>query len=120
MGSTSSTAVSTAGTIIIPQSGLVRVKSFDLLPYVELRSALHITAVDITMNGQKLEEVTSFKYLEATRCKDGTYSAEVRIRIASAMAVMARQNRTWRCTAISFASKYNLQVSCHLHPPLRL
>ena len=74
----------------------------------------------ISMNGQKLEEVTSFKYLEATLCKDGTYSAEVRIRIASAMAVMARQNRTWRCTAISFASKYNLQVSCHLHPPLRL
>ena len=58
-------------------------------------------SADISMNGQKLEEVTSFKYLEATRCKDGTYSAEVRIRIASAMAVMARQNRTWRCTATS-------------------
>ena len=27
------------------------------------------------MNGQKLEEVTSFKYLGATLCKDGTCSA---------------------------------------------
>ena len=38
------------------------------------------------MTSQKLEQVTSFKYPEATRCKDGTYSAEIRIRIASAMA----------------------------------
>ena len=35
----------------------------------------NITA-DISMNGQKLEEVTSFKYLGATLCKDGTCSAE--------------------------------------------
>ena len=34
---------------------------------------------DISMNGQKLEEVTSFKYLGATLCKDGTFSAEVRV-----------------------------------------
>ena len=43
-------------------------------------------SADISMNGQKLEEVTSFKYLGAAPCKDGTYSAEIRIRIASAMA----------------------------------
>ena len=36
-------------------------------------------SVDISMNGQKLKEVTSFKYLGATLCKDGTCSAEVRI-----------------------------------------
>ena len=35
----------------------------------------------ICMNGQKLEEVTSFKYLGATLCEDDTCSAEVRIRI---------------------------------------
>ena len=34
---------------------------------------------DISMNGQRLDEVTSFKYLGATLCKDGTCSAEVRI-----------------------------------------
>ena len=27
---------------------------------------------DISMNGQKVEEVTSFNYLGATLCKDGT------------------------------------------------
>ena len=47
----------------------------------------------INMNGQKLEEVTSFKYLGATLCNDGTCSAEIRIRIASATAAMARLNR---------------------------
>ena len=55
---------------------------------------------DISMTGQKVEEVTSFKYLEATLCKNGT-SAEVFIRIASAM---ARLNGIWRCNTISFAS----------------
>ena len=51
--------------------------------------------------------MTSFKYLGATLCKDGAYSTEVRIRIASAMATMARLNRIWRCNT-SFASKSNL------------
>ena len=46
-------------------------------------------SADIRMNGQKLEEGTSFRYLGATLCKDGTCSAEVRIRIAPAMAAMA-------------------------------
>ena len=36
----------------------------------------------INMNGLKLEEVTSLKYLAATLYKDGTCSAEVCIRIA--------------------------------------
>ena len=49
-------------------------------------------SADISMNGQNLEGVTRFKYLRATLCKDGTFSAEVRIRIASAMAAMARLN----------------------------
>ena len=50
--------------------------------------------------------MASFKYLEATLCKNGTCSAEIWIRIASAMAAMARQNRNWRCNTISFASKF--------------
>ena len=61
---------------------------------------------DISMNGQKLEEVTSFKYLGATLCKDGTCSADVRFRIASAMTAMARINRIWRCNTVSFGSKF--------------
>ena len=43
------------------------------------------------MNSQKLAEV----YLGTTLRKDGTCSAEVRLRIASAMAAMARLNRIW-------------------------
>ena len=48
-------------------------------------STNNINAV-IRMNGQKLEEVISFKYLGATLCKDDSCSAKVRIRIATAMA----------------------------------
>ena len=65
-------------------------------------------SADINMNGQKLVKVTSFKYPGATLGKDGSCSAEVRIRIASAAAAMARLNRIWRCNTISFASKFNL------------
>ena len=39
-------------------------------------------SADVSMNGQKLEEVTSFKYFGVTLCKDSTCSAEIRIRIA--------------------------------------
>ena len=63
------------------------------------------------MNCQKLEGLTTSKYLHATLRKDGTYSAEVRVRIASAMAAMARLNRIWRCNTISFASKFKLYKS---------
>ena len=63
-------------------------------------------SADISMNGQRLEEVTSFKYLGATLCRNDTCSAEVRIRIASAMASMATLNRIWQCNTISFASKF--------------
>ena len=71
-----------------------------------MTNSMNIINADININGQKLEEVTSFKYLEATLCKDGTCSAEVRI--ASAM---ARLNRIWRCNTISFESKLKLYMS---------
>ena len=77
----------------------------------------------ISMNGQKLEEVTSFKYLGATLCMDGTCSAKIHIRIASAMAAMARLNRFWQCNCntINSASKFKPHKSLiKLHPPLWL
>ena len=70
-------------------------------------SANEISA-DVSMNGQGLEEVTSFKYLRATLCKDGICSVEISIRIASAMAAMARVNGIWRYNTISFANKFKL------------
>ncbi|KAH3876233.1 hypothetical protein DPMN_000070 [Dreissena polymorpha] len=51
------------------------------------------TSEDITMKREKLEEVTSFKYFCATLSKDGTSTAEVRIRITMATAVVARLSR---------------------------
>ena len=58
-----------------------------------------------------LEEDTSFKYMGATLCKDGTFSAEVRIRIVSAITAMVRLNGTWRCNNISIASKFKFYKS---------
>ena len=82
-------------------------------------SSTRTFSANSNMTGKKLEEVTSFKYPRATVCNNVTYSAEVRIRIASAMAAMARLHRIWRCNTISFARKFKLYKSCHLHP-LRL
>ena len=44
-------------------------------------------------------------------CKDGTYFAEICIRIVSAMAAMARLNRIWPLNTISFASMLKLYKS---------
>ena len=55
-----------------------------------MTNSMNNIGADIIMNGQNLEEVTSFKYLGATLCKHGTCSANIRIRIASAMAATAR------------------------------
>ena len=55
-----------------------------------MTNSMNNISADISMNGQKLEEVTSFKYLGANLCKNGTCSVEVCIRIASAMARLKR------------------------------
>ena len=68
-------------------------------------------SADINMSGQKLEEVTSVKYLGTTLCEYGTCSAEVGIGIASVTAAMARLDSIWRCNTTSFASKFNLYKS---------
>ena len=44
----------------------------------------------ISRNGQMLEEATSFRHLGTTLCKDGTCSAGICIKIASAMVATAR------------------------------
>ena len=67
-------------------------------------------SANITMNGETLEEVSSFKYLGATLYKDGTCTGEIRIRIAQATAAMARLNRIWK-SSISFNTKYRLYRS---------
>ena len=53
-------------------------------------NSMNNISADISMNGKKLEEMTSFKNLGATLCKDGTCSAKVCIRISSATATVTR------------------------------
>ncbi|KAH3838195.1 hypothetical protein DPMN_111603 [Dreissena polymorpha] len=60
------------------------------------------TSAYIHMNGENLEEVTSFKFLGATLSKDSTSTAKVRIKIAIATAAMARLSRLLTGSSISF------------------
>ena len=76
-----------------------------------ITNSTNYISADISMNGHKLQEVTSFKYLGAILYKDGTCSAEVHIKIASDMAAMARLSRIWLCNTISFASNFKLYTS---------
>ena len=64
-------------------------------------------SAEISIIGQKLKQVTNFKYLGATLFKNGTCPAEVRVRIAPAVAAMARLNRICRRNT-SFASKFKI------------
>ncbi|KAH3877269.1 hypothetical protein DPMN_001132 [Dreissena polymorpha] len=47
---------------------------------IKVNSTITISA-DITVNGEKLKNVTCFKYLGANLSKDGTSTAEVRIEL---------------------------------------
>jgi len=66
---------------------------------------------EIFMNGKKLEEVDSFKYLGATLTKDGTSTSEIRIRLATSAAALAKLDRIWKSKNISFTTKYKLYKS---------
>ena len=78
---------------------------------MEKSKVMNNSTINIYKNGQKLEEVTSFKCLGAILCKDGTCSVNIRIRIASETAAMARLNRVWQSNTISFASRFKLNRS---------
>ena len=79
------------------------------------------TTVQISMNGQQLEEVMAFKYIGATLTKDGRSTAEIKIRLAIATASMAKPNNTWSSKDVSFFTKIKLyKNSCPVHPILRL
>ena len=73
-----------------------------------MTNSMNDFSADISMNSQKSEDVTIFKCLRATLCRNGTCSAEVRIRVASAM---ARLSRIWQCNTISFTCKFKLYKS---------
>ena len=66
------------------------------------------TTIQISMNGQQLEEVMAFKYLGATLIKDGRSTAEIKMRLAIATASMAKLNKNWSSKDVSFSTKIKL------------
>ena len=67
-------------------------------------------SADISMNGEQLEVVNSFKYLGATLTSDGTSIADIRSRLGAATSAMSKLNRIWR-SSISFPTKFRLYKS---------
>ena len=71
-------------------------------------NTLDDTTAQIYMNGEKLEEVSSFKYLGATLTKDGRSLKEIKIRIAMATQAMAKLSKIWKSKEISFPTKIKI------------
>ena len=61
---------------------------------------------DIKMNGQKLETVTSFKYLGSVIIDEGS-KPEILSRIAQTTAVLTRLKPVWNDWSISLSSRYD-------------
>ena len=72
------------------------------------------TTVQISMNGQQLEEVMAFKYLGATLTKDGRSTAEIKIRLTIATASMAKLNKIWSSKDLSFSTKIKIYKTLDL------
>ena len=65
---------------------------------------------EIKVNGQKLETVTSFKYLGSVISDEGS-KPELLCRIAQATAALTRLKPVWIDKSISFSSKIRLMLS---------
>ena len=65
---------------------------------------------EIKVNGQKLETVTSFKYLGSVITNDGS-KAEILSRIAQTTAALTRLKPVWNDRSISLSSKVQ-RVTC--------
>ena len=65
---------------------------------------------DITVNGQKLETVTSFKYLGSVITDQGS-KPEILPRIAQTTAALTKMKPVWNDRSISLSSKIRLMRS---------
>ena len=75
---------------------------------------------EIKVNGQKLEIVTSFKYLCSVITDEGS-KPEILTRIAQTTAAFTRRKPVWIDRSISLSSKIRLMCSlCHIHLPVCL
>ncbi|WP_419593739.1 hypothetical protein, partial [Thiolapillus sp.] len=65
---------------------------------------------EIKVNGQKLETVTSFKYLGSVKTDEGS-KPEILSRIAQTTAALTRLKPVWNDRSISLSSKIRLMCS---------
>ena len=74
----------------------------------------------IRINGQKLETVTSFKYLGSVITDEGS-KPEILSTIAERTATLTRLKPVWNERSISFSSKIKTDaLPCHIYPPVCL
>ena len=73
-----------------------------------MKNSSNTTPVQIFMNGQELEEVSTFKYLGATLSKDSKSTKEIKTRIAIAISTMAKLDKIWKSKEIRFPTKMKL------------
>ena len=64
----------------------------------------------IVVGGEKLQEVSSFKYLGVILTKDGTSTKEILVRLGMATSAMTRLQTVWK-SRISFSTKIRLYKS---------
>ena len=74
---------------------------------------------DLKVNGQKLDTVTSFKYLGSVMIDEG-FRPEILFRIAQTTAALTRLKLVWIDKSISLSFKIRLMCSCHIHLPVCL
>ena len=72
---------------------------------------------EIEVNGQKLETVTSFKYLRASVIADEGSKPGVLSTIAQTTAALTRLKAVWNDRSISLSSKIRLMCSVVNHEP---
>uniref|UniRef100_A0A3B1JXQ2 ribonuclease H n=1 Tax=Astyanax mexicanus TaxID=7994 RepID=A0A3B1JXQ2_ASTMX len=75
---------------------------------VMVNSINNICSANITMNGQQLDEVDTFKYLGSILSQDGRCTAEIKIRITITTSAMAGLRKTWQSKELSFNTKLKL------------
>ena len=75
---------------------------------------------EIKVNGQKLETVTSFKYLGSVVTDEGS-KPEILSRIAQTTAALTRLKPVWIDKRFSLSSKITTDaLPCHIHLPVCL
>ena len=86
---------------------------------VMMNSRTQLAATSIALNGLKLAEVNSFKYLGSTLTKDGSSTKEEKTKLSLAASAMTRLNVICKSNSISFPENLklfkSLVVSILLH-----